>query len=257
MATFAVPSHYFEARAWLADQLDEAARFREEKAVEYPDDLRNRRAAGALHQAAYYVRGASESPRIRRLAALVDDCLASGIDLLSPGFPGGESERIAVRYRFDRFGDAAGDTDHEGLIEDLYEAMLRDLREQDITQGSPLARRLDAVGLSTQPLAEPVPEELVWRRVAQAGELSRMLASLADAARQEADAGGRLPNFNQPARVPMLRRQLSIALKGFRALGGPQIVSAEKLVAEPPQFADGIVSGVISALEELAFAMDQ
>jgi hypothetical protein len=142
----ATPSHFNEARAWLASALEQSASWREEKAEEYPEDRRNGRAATALRGAAYYVRAAQASAGVQRIAELIHDSAASGIDLPGPkcefGLPGTESERVAARYFFDHYGGSWNNESHEELLEDLYRAMLRDLRDQEVTPTSPLGVRL-------------------------------------------------------------------------------------------------------------------
>lgn len=264
----ATPSHYEETRLWLGRALDQTAEWRRQKGVEYPGDGRNARSASALGAAAYYVRQSSANVPLRRLAELVHDAGASGIDLVGPnfenGFPGEESSRVAARYFFDHFAGVPENTDHDELIGELYHAILRDLAGRPHSTGSPLGRRINADDPApADPLATAIGElrELLrdsWeqRRNSQAVELSRLLGELSDAARAEADANGRLPGINQPTRIPMLRRQLSVALKAYQAAGGPLLEEAQKLVDQPVDHATPIISGVIGALDEIARVME-
>jgi hypothetical protein len=263
----ALATHTRETRLWLANALDKTADWRYAKAGEFQDDPRNVRSGAALRMAAYYLRGVEESPAVQRVAELVHDSAASDIDLVGPnysnGFPGPESERVAGRYCFDHFAGTPDAESHEELVADLYRALLRDVSERPHSAGSPLGRRIRADEVPVDPVVTTLGElrELLrdaWaqRRTAQLVEISQLLGVIADTARAEGDADGRLPAFNQPTRLPMLRRQLSIALKAYGGLGGSTINAAEKLVNEPPLFALDVVSGVISALDEVAFAMD-
>lgn len=265
----ATPTHYAETRLWLANALEKTAGWRDSKAAEFPNDLRNARSAGALRTAAYYLRSVDGSAAVQRVAELVHDCTASDIDLVGPNYskalPGSESERAAARYFFDHFAGAPDAESHEELVADLYRAILRDVRELPHSAGSPLGRRVRAdEPAPVDPLATALGElrELLrdaWdqRRNTQLLELSRLLGDLSDAARAEADANGRLPTFNQPTRIPMLRRQLGIALKAYEAVGGTEIVAAHDLVDQAKVFASEIISGVISALDEVTFVMSR
>jgi hypothetical protein len=264
----ATPTHYAETRLWLANALEKTAGWRDSKAAEFPNDLRNARSAGALRQAAYYLRSVDGSAAVQRVAELVHDCTASDIDLVGPNysksFPGSESERAAARYFFDHFAGAADAESHEELVADLYRAILRDVRELPHSTGSPLGRRVRAdEPAPADPLATALGElrELLrdaWdqRRTTQLLEVSRLLGNLSDAARAEADTNGRLPAFNHPTRIPMLRRQLGIAVKAYEAVGGSWIEAAHKLVDEPPNHVNDIIGGVISALDEVTRVMD-
>jgi len=265
----ATSTHYVETRLWLANALEKTAAWRDSKAAEFPSDLRNARSATALRVAAHYLRGVDGSATVQRVAELVHDCTASDIDLIGPnyskGFPGSESERVGARYFFDHFAGAPDGESHEELVADLYRALLRDVREFPHSAGSPLGRRVRAdEPAPVDPLATAIGElrELLrdaWdqRRSAQLLEVSRLLGNLSDAARAEGDATGRLPGFNQPTRIPMLRRQLGIAVKAYEALGGTRIEAAHDLVEQPKLHANDIIASVISALDEVTFAMDR
>jgi hypothetical protein len=54
----------------------------------------------------------------------------------------------------------------------------------------------------------------------------------------------------------MIRKELRIALTALASLGGPEIPTAEKLIAEPPLFLAQLVSGVLSALDEVERSLE-
>lgn len=60
----------------------------------------------------------------------------------------------------------------------------------------------------------------------------------------------------QASRMPLVRKQLAISLTALRALGGPTIEAAAKLVAEPPLFEAKVLSGVLNGLDEVDRALE-
>ncbi len=251
-------THLRETQRWLVDTLEETAVWRDDKAREYPDDPRNARSAVSLRIAATYIR-MRESAGVIQIAGLVDECLASGIDLVgTPGFPGSESERAAGRYGFDRYSEIPGPEDHEELLDTVYEAILRDLRDNELTPDSPLARRLAESDLQPPPHGVTADRETALKieRLRELSKVADLLIEISDTARLEAGADGRLPILHQPTRLPLLRRRLSVALAASRALGAPALEQCRKVVEEPPQFATQTISGIVTAVEEVQRAVD-
>jgi hypothetical protein len=74
---------------------------------------------------------------------------------------------------------------------------------------------------------------------------------LAETAKAEADAEGRLAGPLQPTSLPLLRRQLRIAATALVAFGGPRLEEVRRLVDEPPLFVAPTTSGVVTALDDV------
>jgi len=177
--------HGQAARFWVANALERDGEWRTLKAQEYPDDVRNVRAANALHAAAKYVRTAPTSKGLERLQSLVELCTESGLDLTGSayevGFPGPESQRVATRYFFDHAPEPADSHSHEELLHDLYTACLRDLSEpmHDVPAGSPLEQLLAK--------ANPRPTDPVVALLTEIRDLLRERLPHAAAAQETAD----------------------------------------------------------------------
>jgi hypothetical protein len=115
-------------RAWLAEALDQSARWRQSKAVDYPEDPRNAKSAAALARAAAYVRQ-KEGGGIHLMRELVAACDETGYDFTSFGLPGEESQRLAGRYGFDHDPGLPDDASHDALLRQIFVASLDDIRD--------------------------------------------------------------------------------------------------------------------------------
>jgi hypothetical protein len=86
-------------RAALCEYVSEQARWRAEKAVEYPEDGRNATSAAALTELASYLEGLPDTDA--RFVTLGDSA-----DVLFPGgdtfMPGEDAARMVSRFGFDR-----------------------------------------------------------------------------------------------------------------------------------------------------------
>ena len=246
-------------RLWLANALERVARWRESKAEEYPDDVRNVRSANALHQAVMHVR-ITFTPNVSRvveqLAELVVAARESDLDLTSGvAYLPTEAQRVAGRYFFDvaDSSEPPNEQTHEALIVDIFDACIRDVAAMGAAKDSPVAELLRArAGADGR---EERSDESRVPRVQQLYEVTRVLVSLADAARAEAGPDDRLPQLFQPTKVPLLRKQLRIALDVLVAFRGPRIETAEKLVNEPADHATPIWTNVLLALDEVEHAV--
>ena len=86
------------SRLALSDYFVSQAEWREHKAAEHPDDLRNARAARGLRDVASYVRELpGDDPRLSAIAVANHDQNAPD-DVL---YPGEEASHMASRFRFD------------------------------------------------------------------------------------------------------------------------------------------------------------
>jgi hypothetical protein len=95
-------------------------------------------------------------------------------------------------------------------------------------------------------------------RVARVEQLQRIAATLALVAgtAQKEASNGRLPPFGKQTNMPLVLKQLSVALTALRALGGPRIDAAQSLVALPPVFEEQAISQVQSGLDEIDRALE-
>jgi hypothetical protein len=260
-------------RAWLAATLGASATWRNGKAVEYRDDPRNSNSAVALASAATYVR-LKHGAGIYQMTELVAACEEIEFELVT--YPGPRSERVAGRYGFDTPRPPLDDASHDKLLRDIFVASLEDLREElegDIPPESRLAQLIEkhlpqlppspeqtTIALLTEIrglLSDRLPvAETKERLSAELSTIADLLVEIADSARHEEGPDGRLPQLQQPTRLPLLRRRLAIALAIARALGAQNLEACRKLVEEPPVFATQTVSGVLSAVEEVQRAVE-
>lgn len=263
-----------EVRSWLGFRLDDAARWRETKAAEYPDDERNAHSAAALHGAAQYVRtaDASKSHGLIRLTRIVEAAHQSGIDLLQPAFasaplPGLESQRAAGRFGFDNVPGTPDAMDHEEFLSELAPAILRDLHERlfELDKDSPLAKLLKAETISAAPadpavalltdLAELARETRAVhereRRHDRLAEISQLVVRVRDVALAEADPNGSLQGLG-PRTFPQTRMQLRLAVASYEAETGRELpASTELATGSTMTSAMKVVGGATDALEEL------
>jgi hypothetical protein len=262
-----------DVRAPLSYALEESAHWRDLKAEEYSEDTRNARCAAALHAAAEYVLNVDESAGLERLAELNEACADSGIELIGEGsFRGEASQRLVSRYFFDNHPGEPDEGFHEELLRGLYDAACDDLRHlvrdySDVWQGSSIDRLLGSDHIESA--GDPINDDdrravgevvssaaRVTGRIAQLQQVAAALSTLAATAQTEAGEGGRLP-IHEDLRLRLVRKQLAISIAALRALGGPTIAAAEKLVDEPPEFKAATVSGVLDGLDEITHALEQ
>jgi hypothetical protein len=110
-----------DIRKMIADYLDETARWRQEKAEEYPDDARNGRCASVLREMAAEVRAMERSDP--SLAVLESMHERWDLDVFSPGEDGA---RLVGRWGFDAPGGTASE-----LVEALAVAAVGDSNDPE------------------------------------------------------------------------------------------------------------------------------
>jgi hypothetical protein len=125
-----VPGPHDSLRNWLVEHLVDTARWREDKAQEYPDDVRNGNSAMAIAEAADLLAAYEEKDlpdgfrAIARLGELVNPVAWWDAFPWSPG-----AGRAASRFGFERDpGDVTDDAVAQLLV-DIYRGMLEDEAE--------------------------------------------------------------------------------------------------------------------------------
>ena len=118
------PGEPVPIRSRLSAYLRQEAAWRDEKAVEYPDDPRNERSAQALRALADHVDGLSDGDENGRALEALQERYA--LDIFAPG---DESEYLITRL---------------GFHGDDYDAVLRQLVEAEV--GAAVDQRLDEGG---------------------------------------------------------------------------------------------------------------
>jgi hypothetical protein len=155
---------------WLAELFESEAGWRERKAADHPDDLRQTQSAKALRAAAEYVRSITrplEHDGIRAFvefdAALVEWAAAkTPLQLVAENGPGaaGDIGRAAGRFFFYYGGPRPNAKDFDRLIGQTFSDMLRTWRET-IESGvaQPPASVIEFFGEQRLPLGEGDPAE--------------------------------------------------------------------------------------------------
>jgi GGDEF domain-containing protein len=108
--------------------------------------------------------------------------------------------------------------------------------------------------------AEIVEASSSARRVHQVDQLlnvAETLTTLADAARIDDHGNGRLQGMpREPARIPLLLKELAVKLAALRALDGPEIGEATRLVEGPAPTISTLSVKVLSALDAVGAALE-
>jgi hypothetical protein len=132
-----------------------------------------------------------------------------------------------------------------------------------VTQSDPPARMTANDVAPTDPL-EAILSELVrasadarrTRRIDQLLDVTGTLTMLADAARIDTrDTGTLQGRPRDGARIPLLLKELGIKLAALKALEGPEIAEAMKLIQETRPLAANISAKVLTALDEVGAAL--
>jgi hypothetical protein len=133
-------------RQWLVEHIDDTARWRTDKAEQYPDDIRNVHSAQALRDAAALLRAMDEDdlpPSFHALERL-------GEAIVSPtwweAYPWGpEASRAASRFGFDQAYLSVTGSEVGELLEMIYRGVLEDeadhvsdMSEQELDDREPL-----------------------------------------------------------------------------------------------------------------------
>jgi hypothetical protein len=93
------------------------------------------------------------------------------------------------------------------------------------------------------------------RRVDRLLDLAATLSTIADAVRITHEGGGLQGQPRDPARIPVLLRELGLKLAASQTLGGPEIPEAAKLAGEVAPAASGMGTRVLTALDEIRLAL--
>jgi GGDEF domain-containing protein len=94
------------------------------------------------------------------------------------------------------------------------------------------------------------------RQVDQLLDVAETLTTLADAARIDDNGHGRLQGMpREPARIPLLLKELALKLAALRALDGPEIAAVSQLVDGSAPNISSLSSKVLSALDEVGTAL--
>jgi hypothetical protein len=95
------------------------------------------------------------------------------------------------------------------------------------------------------------------RQVDQLLDIAETLTGLAEAARPEdtGDSGRLRGGPRDPARIPILTRELSLKLAALAAFGGPDIEAAAELVALPSSQFTAIPGRVLAALDQIGIIL--
>jgi hypothetical protein len=110
-----------EARAILAEYIEEQARWRDEKVAEYPKDDRNAASARALRNLAHYVRALPDTDkRLEALAEIAEYVAPAGLLM-----PGEEGARLVPRYGFHQPTDPEWRPESESEFLGRFVAMCR------------------------------------------------------------------------------------------------------------------------------------
>jgi hypothetical protein len=266
-----------EVRQWLGFRFDEVARWRESKAVDFPDDARNTRSASSLHGAANYVRTVDpvNSPGLIQVTRIVETAHQSEVDLLRPTFaqapfPGVETQRVAGRFGFDNLPGEPDRMAYEEFLQELAEAMVRDLREQrlfELEKDSPLAKllRTDATPMTPEVASLVALTELVdeiraaraddvrSRRYDSIAGISDLVVKVRDVAIAEAASDGSLQrSLGTPTTYPQARLQLRVGVKSYVADTGRELPACMDLATGSTMTGVmSVVGAATSALEEL------
>jgi GGDEF domain-containing protein len=106
-------------------------------------------------------------------------------------------------------------------------------------------------------LVEASATAVRMRQVDTLLDIADTLTSLADAARTEnsADSGRLRGGPRDPARIPILTRELSLKLAALAAFGGPDIEAAAELVALPSAQFTAIPARVLAALDQIGMIL--
>src|SRR5581483_4666872 len=104
-------------------------------------------------------------------------------------------------------------------------------------------------------LAEASAATLRMRQVDGLLDIAATLSQLADAVRVDDSGGtesGRLRGGpREPARIPLLIRELGLKLAALTAFGGPGIEAAAELVASPNQHFSQMPAKILAALDQV------
>jgi GGDEF domain-containing protein len=107
----------------------------------------------------------------------------------------------------------------------------------------------------TEP-AVPASEALRRWHVDQLLDLARTLTQLADAARiDDTGAGGLQGQPREPARIPLLAREVGLKLTALRSLGGPEIPGAAFIATEARRRPASVGTSVPAVLDEIDAAL--
>ena len=105
-------------------------------------------------------------------------------------------------------------------------------------------------------LVEVSANALRIRRVDQLLDVAGTLTMLSDAVRiDDRDAGGLQGKPREPARIPLLLRELGLKLAALHALGGPRIREAIELVEQPAVLPTAMSAKVHKAFDEISAAL--
>jgi hypothetical protein len=125
--------------AWLAELFESEAGWRERKAADHPDDLRQAQSASALRAAAEYVRSISQPLEHSGIRAFVDfdaeliewAAAKTPLQLVAESGPGaaGDIGRAAGRFFFYYGGPRPNAKDFDRLIGQTFSDMLKTWRE--------------------------------------------------------------------------------------------------------------------------------
>jgi len=139
------------------------------------------------------------------------------------------------------------------------------LADQRLTANRPMRR----AGSPSAPVGDPliaIHGELVEASVAAVRmrqvdlllEIATTLSHLAEAVRVD-DTGGESGRLRggprEPARIPILIRELGLRLSALTAVGGPQLQEVAQLVASPNQHYSALPAKVLAALDQIGLIL--
>jgi GGDEF domain-containing protein len=130
----------------------------------------------------------------------------------------------------------------------------RPVRRAGSPPGSPLDDPLAAIHGE---LVEASATAVRMRQVDRLLDIAETLTGLAEAARAEdtVDSGRLRGGPRDPARIPILTRELSLKLAALAAFGGPDIEAAAELVALPSSQFTMIPGRVLAALDQIGMIL--
>jgi GGDEF domain-containing protein len=139
------------------------------------------------------------------------------------------------------------------------------LADQRLAANRPMRRAGQPPTLSLDPddplvaihgeIAEASAAALKMKQVDQLLDVATTLAQLAEAVRVDDHSEGRLRGPREPARIPILLKELGLKLAALQAFGGPELDQAIKLAAEPNAPFSSMPPKVLAALDQIGFVL--
>jgi GGDEF domain-containing protein len=161
---------------------------------------------------------------------------------------------VAVAWSSVVLPDEASDPVGALRLADQRLAANRPVRRAGSPPGPPVDDPLAAIHGE---LVEASATAVRMRQVDQLLDVAETLTALAEAARTEdaADSGRLRGGPRDPARIPILTRELSLKLAALAAFGGPDIEAAAELVALSSSHYTVIPGRVLAALDQIGMIL--